>query len=63
MISTARYLIAIGPLSIWYLAVLIIGASALSGAPRKSTAWVLGGLYLVLMAGFAVLAGMMSRGG
>ncbi|HKQ56489.1 MAG TPA: YIP1 family protein [Candidatus Eisenbacteria bacterium] len=59
----AFFLDAIGPLSIWYLAVLIIGASALSGAPRKSTAWVLGGLYLALMVGFAVLAGMMSRGG
>src|SRR5206468_1646328 len=36
----------IGPLSIWYLAVLIIGASTLSGAPRRSAVWTLGILYL-----------------
>jgi hypothetical protein len=57
------FLDAIGPFSIWYLAVLIIGASALSGAPRKSVGWVLGGLYLVLMIFFAALGAMFSRGG
>ena len=39
---------AFGPLSIWYVAILIIGAATLSGAPKKSTAWVIGGLYLAL---------------
>ena len=33
--ALAFFLDAIGPLSLWYLAVLIIGAAALSGAPRK----------------------------
>jgi Yip1 domain len=39
---------AFGPLSIWYVAILIIGAATLSGAPKRSTAWVIGGLYLAL---------------
>ena len=49
------FLDAIGPLSIWYLIVLVIGASALSGAPRRSAAWVLGGLYLGLVLLFSAL--------
>jgi len=56
------FLDAIGPLSIWYLAVLILGAAALSGAARKSVAWVLGGLYVALMVFFGALAAMMTRG-
>ncbi len=56
------FLDAIGPLSIWYLAVLIIGAAALSGAPRKSVAWVVGGLYVALMACFAAVVAMMTKG-
>ena len=59
----AFFLDAIGPLSLWYVAVLALGVTALSGAPRKSVVWVIGGLYLALMVFFAVLAGMMSRGG
>ena len=38
---------AFGPLSLWYLAVLVLGAAALSGAPRKQIALVVGGLYFV----------------
>lgn len=56
------FLDAIGPLSIWYVAVLVIGAAALSGAPRKSVAWVVGGLYAALMVFFAALVAMMTRG-
>lgn len=56
------FLDAIGPFSIWYLAVLILGAAALSGAARKSVAWVLGGLYLALMILFASVVAMMTRG-
>ncbi len=57
------FLDAIGPLSIWYLAVLVLGVAALSGARRKPVAWVLGGLYAVLMGCFAGLVAMMTRGG
>ena len=39
----------VGPLAIWYVVVLVLGAAALSGAPRRSVAWVLGSLYLVLV--------------
>ncbi len=56
------FLDAIGPLSIWYLAVLIIGAAALSGAPRKSVGWVIGGLYVALMVCFAAVVAMMTKG-
>jgi hypothetical protein len=42
------FLDALGPLSIWYLIVAILGASALSGAPRRSVAWVMSVIYLAL---------------
>jgi len=58
----AMFLDSIGPLSLWYLAVLIIGAAALSGAPRKRVAWAVGGLYLVLMVFIAALMGFMAKG-
>lgn len=56
MTGLGVFLDGIGPLSIWYLIVLVIGASALSGAPRRSAAWVLGGLYVGLILLFAALA-------
>jgi len=56
------FLDRIGPLELWYLAVLILGAAALSGADRKRVTWAVGGLYLVLMLFFAVLTGMMAKG-
>lgn len=49
---------AIGPFSVWYLVVGILGAAALSGAPRRSVAWTLGVLYLVIMAFVAALAAL-----
>ena len=49
---------AIGPLSIWYVVVLVLGAATLSGAPRKQTAWVLGGLYIALVLLFSSLGAM-----
>lgn len=48
----------IGPFSIWYLVVAILGASALSGAPRRPVAMVLGGLYLVILLFAAALSAM-----
>jgi len=57
------FLDSIGPLSLWYLAVVIIGAAALSGARRKSVAWVLGGLYVAIMIFFSALGAMFNRGG
>ncbi len=61
--ALAFFLDAMGPLSLWYLAVLIVGAAALSGAPRKSVGWVLGGLYVVVMIFFSALGAMFNRGG
>jgi polysaccharide pyruvyl transferase WcaK-like protein len=54
----ASFLDAFGPFELWTLALVIIGASTLSGAPRKSVLWVIGGLYLVarlIGAGLAML--------
>jgi hypothetical protein len=48
----------IGPLSIWYLAILIIGAAALSGAPRRSTAWTVTVIYLAMGAFVAGMAAL-----
>ena len=56
------FLDRIGPLELWYLAVLILGAAALSGAPRKRTMWAVGGVYLVIMVFIAVLTAMMAKG-
>jgi hypothetical protein len=49
---------SIGPLGIWYLAVGILGAAALSGAPRRSVAWVLSSLYVALVLVAAAFAAM-----
>jgi hypothetical protein len=53
------FLDAIGPFAIWYLAVVVIGASTLSGAKRSSVAWVLGAIYLVI-AGLLAVGGAMT---
>jgi hypothetical protein len=55
----AAILDQVGPLQIWFLVVGIIGASVLSGAPRRNVAWVLGGLYLVIAAFFVGLGVML----
>ncbi|HYM82427.1 MAG TPA: YIP1 family protein [Candidatus Limnocylindria bacterium] len=48
----------LGPLSLWPVVVAILGAAALSGAPRKSVAWVVGGLYIAVLVFAAALAAM-----
>ena len=61
--ALAFFLDSIGPLSLWYLAVVVIGAAALSGGRRRSVAWVLGGLYVAVMIFFSALGAMFNRGG
>ena len=56
------FLDGLGPLSIWYVVVAILGLSALSGAPRKASAWVMGGLYLALVLLGATIAALTQRG-
>lgn len=53
---------AVGPFVAWYLFVAVLGASALSGAPRRNVAWVLAVLYLALMVVFATLTWAVSPG-
>jgi len=60
MVFLGAVLDAIGPLAVWYVAVLVIGAATLSGAPRRQAAWVLGGLYVVLVLLFSALGAMMA---
>jgi len=52
----------IGPFAIWYIVVLALGTAALSGAPRKSVLLTLGGVWLVVVAIFSVLAGVFAPG-
>lgn len=59
--ALASVLDAMGPLAIWWLVVAVIGAATLSGAPRKSVGWVLGGLYLALTVLFAGLGAFFSQ--
>ncbi len=47
---------AFGPLALWPVVVAILGIAALSGAPRKATAWAIGSLYVVLTLVMAVIA-------
>jgi hypothetical protein len=53
----------IGPFGIWQLAVSILGAAALSGAPRKSAGWALGVLFVVSGLCAAALAALMPGAG
>ena len=63
MRSIVGILDGLGPFGIWWIAVVIIGASVLSGVPRKRVAWSVGGIYLGLLVFFVVLGGMFRRGG
>jgi len=54
----ATFLDALGPLALWTLAVAVLGAAALSEAPRRSVAWVLGGIYLAICLFAAAMAAM-----
>jgi hypothetical protein len=57
------FLDALGPFSIWYLVVGILGAAALSGAPRRSVAWVLSSLYMIIVVVSAVLTALFTPAG
>ena len=63
MTGLGFFLDGIGPLALWYVVVLVIGAAALSGSPRKSVGWVLGSLYVAMTVFFSALGAMFSRGG
>lgn len=39
----------LGPFQVWHLVVLVLGTAALSGAPRRTLAWAVGGLWVGLM--------------
>lgn len=56
------FLDAISPFAAWYLAVVVLGTAALSGAPRRNVAWVLVTLYLAFVAFSAAVAGLFSPG-
>ena len=53
---------AIGPFNLWFLAVAILGAVALSGAPRKSVTGVMVGLYVALAVFMAAMAAVFTPG-
>ena len=58
MTGLGVFLDFLGPLQIWYLVVGILGAAALAGVPRKSAAWTLGAIYLVVGLFVAALSAM-----
>ncbi|HEY2954607.1 MAG TPA: YIP1 family protein [Candidatus Eisenbacteria bacterium] len=60
--SLGVFLDWIGPFGIWHVAVAVLGAAYLSGAPRKSVAWVLGALYVAAGLFAAGLTALMARG-
>jgi hypothetical protein len=56
------FLDALSPFAAWYLAVVILGTAALSGAPRRNVAWVLVMLYLALGVFFAAVNALFNPG-
>lgn len=52
----------IGPFALWYLAVLALGTTALSGAERRSVILALGGVWLAVFAIISVLAAVFAPG-
>jgi hypothetical protein len=62
IIGLRVFLDGLGPFAIWYLAVSVLGAAALSGAPRKSVAWVMTSLYLLLTACIAAISALFAPG-
>ncbi len=61
-IGLTVFLDALSPFAAWYLAVLVLGTAALSGAPRRNVAWVLVTLYLAFVAFSATVAAFFSSG-
>lgn len=49
-----------GPFEAWWVAVAVLGASRLSGAPRRSVAWVLVAIYLAVGTLFAAVAAFLT---
>lgn len=62
MAGVIAFLDAIGPFSIWWVVVAILGAAALSRAPRPAVARAMVGVYLVFALCAAVLAAMFAPG-
>lgn len=53
---------AVGPFNVWFLVVAVLGCAALSGAPRRNLAWVLGGLAAALAVVLALVTGWTTPG-
>ena len=56
------FLDMIGPFEAWWVVVAVLGAATISGAPRRSVAWVLVALYLALGAFIAAVSAFFSPG-
>lgn len=56
------FLDALSPFAAWYLAVVVFGTAALSGAPKRNVAWVLVTLYLAFVVFSAAVAALFSPG-
>lgn len=52
-VGLTAFLDFVGPFEVWWGIVLILGVSALTGAPRRNVAWVLVSLYLAFGVLFA----------
>jgi hypothetical protein len=61
-VGVGSFLDAFGPFEIWTVALVILGASTLSGAPRKSVMWTIIGLYLAARVAGAALAALFVPG-
>lgn len=56
------FLDSLGPFSVWWGVVVILGVGALTGAPRRNLAWVLVSLYLALAVFIAAVSAFFNSG-
>ncbi len=63
LVGLAAFLDAFGPFALWSLWLTVLGATALSGAPRKSVLPAVVVMYLVVSAFLAAMAALFTPGG
>lgn len=62
LIGLTTFLDSLGPFTVWWAVVVILGVGVLTGAPRRNLAWVLVSLYLALVVLISAASAFFSPG-